>query len=213
MREMNEHESSDSAGYWPAYVDVIINVTLNVIFITGVLAAFLSVIDIRPVTPNLLKSIPVVSEQSPFSAPKPQRLIVEETPHPRGAGSAVSTVVQISGQATIQVSFQNKSIELDKASSIALQEITKELESASQSEWVIWCFADTRQDASARLAYLRMMSVRNSLLQYGISAQRIETRMLEKASGQGPLDRRVLIARFDAKGDLDVPVVPTVSRH
>jgi hypothetical protein len=216
----SDTSSGEGAGFWPGYVDVLVNVVLSIVFVVGLLATALSTIDIRPVQKldsndvrgaseteskaidGLGKAPVAAANPASSSAPEPRLLLVVRAQQTQSdaAGQVTVTDQPSSSGRVLRVQFLAESVDMQVSADQALREAVLSTEVSDESaQWIIWMVADTQHSPAARLALLRLLSVRNALLQAGIAPRAIQTRLLNVAPGQDNGANWVMVARAPAQ--------------
>jgi len=195
MSAANHHEESS---FWPAYVDAITNVMLNILFVVAVFAMALNTVvkDAPKETPNQDAKSPDKPAQPLTQAPQPQEsqptplFVKDSTPQggdkPAGLRWAVLRQ-ETAGEGLMRFDFDPGNSQVSAADASAVREILRKIsETQAAPQWLIWVSVNTRNAADARHAYLRAMAIRTALIDSGQTPQAIEVRLLD--SGQGIQD-------------------------
>jgi hypothetical protein len=205
----------EEQSYWPGYVDAIINVVLNILFIVALFTLALSTVEFSP--PKVVQSTPdttpapqgaqpekaveELAQQVPLQIAISARAYKSQLSNPTEAndlaGSAATKLVTWDtrkleeGAQLVTVTFDEKVAEIPppqgRAFSTALRDLGRE---APKGQWLIWLSSDTRQASASRLAYLRVLSVRSVLVEAGVSPEFIQTRIIDiRDSSDTPVNR------------------------
>ena len=195
MSGANHHEDSS---FWPAYVDAITNVLLNILFVVAVFAMALNTVvkDAPKEKPNQDAKSPDKPAQSLLQTPQPQQsqpqplFVKDSTPQggdkPAGLRWAVLRQER-AGEGLMRFDFDPGNSRVSAADASAVRETLRSIsQTQAAPQWLIWVSVNTRNAADARHAYLRAMAIRNALIDSGQTPQAIEVRLLD--SGQGLQD-------------------------
>ena len=205
----------EEQSYWPGYVDAIINVVLNILFMVALFTLALSTVDFSP--PKVVQSKPDTAPARQGAQPEkaveelaqqaPQQFVISARPYksqlsnPADAidltGSVATKLVTWNtrkleeGGQLVTVTFDERVAEIPvpqgRAFSAALRDLGSE---APKGQWLIWLSSDTRQASASRLAYLRVLSVRSALVEAGVSPEFIQTRIIDiRDSSDNPANR------------------------
>jgi hypothetical protein len=203
-----------AASYWPAYVDAIINVLLNILFLTTALAVGLSTSEAgrrantaltaeQAAAAMELAALPDVP-RAPAEVPrnKPDEILIARNP----ATDAASAAHRLSG-VKWQVAFSPEApglvrLEFDPAVfSLADQQrddlvavLRHQGAELGELRWKIWCTADLSGVDGYRLAYLRSMAVREAIIQAGARTDQVSMRIFGGGENRGPEINRVLVS-------------------
>jgi hypothetical protein len=199
MSAANHHEESS---FWPAYVDAITNVLLNILFVVAVFAMALNTVvkdapkDAPKEKPNQDATSPDKRAQALTQAPQPQEsqplplFVKDSTPQggDKPAGLRWAVIRQeTAGEGLMRFDFDPGNSRVSAADASAVRETLRKISTAQTApQWLIWVSVDTRNAADARHAYLRAMAIRTALIDSGQTPQAIEVRLLD--SGQGLQD-------------------------
>jgi len=205
MSAANHHEESS---FWPAYVDAITNVMLNILFVVAVFAMALNTVvkDAPKETPNQEAKSPDKPAQALLQTPQPQEpqpqqsqpqqsqpqplFVKDSTPQggDKPAGLRWAVIRQeTAGEGLMRFDFDPGNSRVSAADASAVRETLRKIsQTQAAPQWLIWVSVNTRNAADARHAYLRAMAIRTALIDSGQTPQAIEVRLLD--SGQGPQD-------------------------
>jgi hypothetical protein len=197
----------EEESYWPGYVDAIINVVLNILFLVAVFTVALSTVDFAPPKPVQAAVAPAIAQTAAQLPVRPQPVpvtlvVIPEHPYkPSALSQPEQTAVTWKsrtleqGGALLSVDFEDSAADIpppkSRALSTALRDINRD---ATQGQWLIWVTSDTRKTSASRLAYLRVISVRSALIEAGVSPEFIQTRILDvRDSAATPTSRVQLV--------------------
>jgi len=199
MSAANHHEESS---FWPAYVDAITNVMLNILFVVAVFAMALNTVvkdapkDAPKEKPNQDAKSADKRAQALIQAPQPQEsqplplFVKDSTPQGGNKPSGLRWAVvrqETAGEGLMRFDFDPGNSQVSAADASAVRETLRKISTAQTApQWLIWVSVDTRNAADARHAYLRAMAIRTALIDSGQTPQAIEVRLLD--SGQGLQD-------------------------
>lgn len=200
----------ESESYWPGYVDAIINVVLNILFMVALFTVALSTVDFAPPAPaNEVASAPspapsavTVPEPAPTLPPQPAQVAVpaqafkpRALSQPEHAAAVWTSRTLEQGTRLLTVDFDDNAADIPPPQSRALSTALRGLNSeVAQGQWLIWVTSDTRQTSAARLAYLRVISVRSALVEAGVPPDLIQTRILDLRDNAATPSTRVQLA-------------------
>lgn len=203
----NNHHQDGS--FWPAYVDAITNVMLNILFVVAVFAMALNTVvkDAPKEKPVEVASSAQTSQDTVKANEKdrqkqnaaqqkpqlpeaqPKSMFVKESAiqginKPAGLRWAV-TREERNGERLVRFDFEPGNSQITATDASAVRETLRKVSSARQDlQWHIWVTLNTRNTADTRQAYLRAMAVRNALIDAGQAPQNIDMRLLD--DGQDP---------------------------
>lgn len=202
----SHHEESS---FWPAYVDAITNVMLNILFVVAVFALALNTVvkDAPKEKPNPDVQSPDKPAQAkapapaPASAPtpasasasrqvpqtqdaQPQPLFVNaSTPQDSDKPAVVRWTIlrqDSAGEGLVRFDFGPGNSRFSAADDSAVRETLRKISTAQTApQWLIWVSVNTRNAVEARQAYQRAMAIRNALIASGQTPQAIEVRLLD----------------------------------
>ncbi|MFN5349603.1 MAG: hypothetical protein ACK499_03890 [Betaproteobacteria bacterium] len=211
MSAANHHEESS---FWPAYVDAITNVMLNILFVVAVFAMALNTVvkDAPKERLNQDMALNTVVKDAPkerlnqdaksqvkpvqalLQAPQPQEaqpqplFVKDSTPQggdkPTGLRWAVIRQ-ETAGEGLMRFDFDPGNSRVSATDASAVRETLRKISTAQAApQWLIWVSVNTRNAADARHAYLRAMAIRTALIDAGQTPQAIEVRLLDSGQGQ-----------------------------
>ena len=173
-RAANDHSGS----YWPGYVDALVNVVLNLMF----LAAILAIGSFSQGLENSRRKIQAIQVE---------KQAARANNAPGRAASASAPTLQQRAQASLQTKsrldlrFTNDTVRLDASAREHLKmELQNQIRQGVQY-WRLSIDAEVNDNHQRRAAYLRMISVRNVFLEAGIDPARISMRMLPTSQPDG----------------------------
>lgn len=192
-------ETGKTANYWPGFVDALTNVVIAMVFVIVVLAIALSfaaqlmgkrvadeaikkhvaaaaaaAASAAPAAAPVSAATPAV-EAPPSQLPKPARIAVRG--NEQAASAAGGTLRQ--NQNVLQLDFAPAALTLDAAASTRLKEaLAARKDGAARAKvQIVATGPDMQLSENQRSAYVRVMAVRNELLDQGYAAERIAVRI------------------------------------
>jgi hypothetical protein len=189
MSAANHHEESS---FWPAYVDAITNVMLNILFVVAVFALALNTVVKDAPKEKSIEAVSNPDKQELQDVPQaqeapPQPLFVQESP-PQGGDKPAAVRWAIlrqdsAGEGLVRFDFGPGNSRLSAADDSAVRDTLRKISTAQTApQWLIWVSVNTRNAVEARQAYQRAMAIRNALIDSGQPPPAIEVRLLD--SGQ-----------------------------
>lgn len=195
---------NDETSFWPGYVDAIINVVLNILFLVGTFAVALATSSssqknekaekaqavqeitqaIEPMAklPDIVSvaKAPVIEIEKANDALKPVRWTVRQRPE------------QVS---VVKIDFDPRAILLKESERLQLATVFKEQGAQQPAQrWNLWCITDATGSDGSRLAYLRAMAVRQALLQAGVKPEQIDMRIFGGGKADEPSINSVFVS-------------------
>jgi hypothetical protein len=209
--------------YWPGFVDALTNVVIAMVFVIVVLAIALS-FAMQIVASRMAGKLAELqaanvqlqaSQKNPQVEPRPVRAPSTDTPLPAPADARVRIAVAGNERNTparpatvnpatrsLVLEYEQGALTLDDVAQknlvLALGPVKVALEAAPAGTRVALVATGPSLELSdnQRAAFLRLMAVRNQLLEQGVPAARIATRLDPQGPGDMP---RVVVTMEDAK--------------
>ncbi len=195
---------SSADSYWPGFVDALTNVVIAMIFVVVVLAISLSFAAqmmgkklaeqyIKEHTEKLAKTSP-----APPATPVAQEATPPDTSGATTTRIAVAAAPQASSPAPAQVRNNRNRLQLDYAPDAFTLDTSAEAKlreslnaqvggsAAQQRVELVARGPDLALSDNQRAAYVRLMAVRNTLLDLGFSAERVTVRIDTDAPATAP---------------------------
>ena len=190
--------SSGANAYWPGFVDALTNVVIAMIFVVVVLAISLSfaaqMMGKKLAEKYIQEHQAKAQTQSPppappAAAPPPQPVLKEsalvKTTRIAVAGNEASAAASAAGGAvrqvrnTLQLDYAATAITLDAAAAERFKAAVAALgpDLKQRPVEIVASGAGMALSDNQRAAYLRVMAVRNSLLELGVAPERIAVRI------------------------------------
>jgi hypothetical protein len=196
------HSKQNQVDYWPGFVDAIMNVLLNVLFMLCILAFGLALAkqavkssgDDRsdatqaaalvakasppatlPPLPPLLK-LPIDGDDAKLTF---SQITLNTVAAKESAGTDLheGLKAKISALNVLTLEFTSNSEELSEEIKAQLKNSLPAI-AKSQDHIRVWAVDKEQVENSNKLLFRRLMAVRNALLDYGIPAKQIDIRML-----------------------------------
>lgn len=232
MSAGNHHEEGS---FWPAYVDAITNVMLNILFVVAVFAMALNTVvkdapkekpsevvhsqndkNDRPERNTQETNRPIaIQPQGQPQEPQPHPLFVQDSAPPGGhkpLGLHWAILRQgANGDGLVRFDFGAGQSRISPEHASDVRETLRQISIHDAApQWLIWVSLNTRNSADARHAYLRAMAVRTALIDSGQIPQTIEVRLLDSGQGelQGAAQQTVWLARSQ-KSSAKAPPIHT----
>ncbi len=167
---MNRAANDHSGTYWPGYVDALVNVVLNLMF----LAAILAIGSFSQGLENSRRRIRAIQEEKQAASANEVR---KPAASAHGSRPQQRTQASLRANAQLDMRFTNDTIRLDERARERLKlELQNQIRQGVQY-WNLSIDTDVNDNHQRRAAYLRMISVRNVFLEAGIDPARIGMRM------------------------------------
>lgn len=182
--------------YWPAYVDAMLNVVLNILFLVAMFAVAMAVmpapapevstgqrLKLEFETTRSAQGLGVdtqASREITLRPAGPEVAPVSDRPVVRWA----SRTVEGRSTAVFAVDFAKDQVRVPPALQSSLKTaLTDWLPGRGEGLWLIWSMVDRDDEWMARNAYLRALAVRELMLQIGLPPERIQMRLLPQDGG------------------------------
>lgn len=212
-------EGSGQSSYWPAFVDALTNVVINLLFLMALMTLAFFVVSAEVESAQKLaqaQAHKLAQASAPASAPKPapaprQPVAAPARPAltPWGPyevltiASSQATAPEAGGPAVQVLAIKAQGAGRQGTLLFPAQQLTAKLPEALLSPWtgsaqasaLGWRLSirmDAEQPQSKRSAYLRLMTVRNALLELGVGSESIVVQMQDNGRA-GVDDRKVLV--------------------
>lgn len=241
--------STTEVNYWPGYVDALVNVVLNLLFLTGVFTIGLVTLNFEALFTqqkmNLLKidainnihdeakkqakakeflnalpkvKEPIIFQKQNLELPRIYEIRVTPSP-PIKATTILATEVSSAIEPGTPVNFPNKN-SIDKTLQIMFDGLSmyrinfeinqyafdnpwklpipsKEL-LETQHSWLLISFCDTSNSRLTKEAFARLVFVRKSMIEAGMSPNQIQIRVLSESNeinNQSDIERTVFLIK------------------
>jgi hypothetical protein len=180
-------------GFWPGYVDALTNVVLNLLFLISILAAGVFSLGLesgrkvtQPYFPEL-KAVPAAKllQAAPADLVKKIQVSVVKTASPDQSRVHLNGVRRVDGRQEASLGFGAEASQISETDKREILPKLQHLLDQSKGDIVVWTAADTKDPVQRRAAYLRIMAVRDLLVNSGLSTDRITTRLLAGGSNRG----------------------------
>jgi hypothetical protein len=180
---------ASSSGYWPGYVDALVNVVLNLMFLAAMLAVGSFVLGIE-----ISRKILVPTIQT--SVEKVQRLIDETLEEKKGSSSSTIEVIDssppetsqsvkidrvrsIENQTVLHVKFDADALQLNDSIRVNLiPRLHEILQLNPGASFTVLAVSETDPQAR-RISFMRVMALREALNKAGVENSRVVTRILQ----------------------------------
>jgi hypothetical protein len=197
--------SSEGEGFWPGFVDALGNIVIALIFVVLVLAiamSFSAQIYSKKLAEQMLQEklaamavAAKASGASPGGGAAPSmppsdsvtRTLIAVARPPADKASAAPTSMTASNG--IELQFDSLAVTLDDVATQALKSaLRKEIASGApvSSVQIVALGPQMQLSEQQRAAYLRLMSVRNEVLESGVSPDKIQVRIDTKQPAEKP---------------------------
>ncbi len=186
--QQRRRRSSGIDTYWPGYVDALVNVVLNLMFLVAMLAVGSFVLGLEisrhVITPELQTSIEqvrrIVDNAVTTGTTGPARTIdVVSTPAPETSPSIrIERVRSVEEQPLLHVKFAPDALQMTDSIRTDLAPRLRELMQKNPgATFTIWAVSGAEPQAR-RISFMRIMALREALNAAGIDNSRIVTRIL-----------------------------------
>ena len=189
------HSNQKNVDYWPGFVDAIMNVLLNILFMLCIMAFGLGLVqDKVRESANATESAKAQDAANKDKVnPKPLKFPTEETiasfpitqiklKAPASTAVAASTTeasvsATLTEQNVVTLTFTLHSPQLSQELKAHLQTMLPQMAEPGD-DIVVWAVDSDEIANTNKLLFRRLIAVRNALLEIGIPLNRIELRML-----------------------------------
>jgi hypothetical protein len=194
------HDEEEGGGVWPAYVDALTNVILNLLFVVALLAATIVAMHLSaPRKPS--PQAPPAKVQDPLRGQTVVSGTGPSTPS-AGASSAGKAVVgdALPVPKDIVVVFDGDDSKIESQAHEKLINHVRDLVKAGKIHWHMRMSTDLSDSDNKRAGYLRIIAVRNLLVEAGVQRSDITLDFIDDGSGTGttPVQRVELSAKDSA---------------
>jgi hypothetical protein len=162
-------DSTDN-NYWPGYVAAMASLVQSLLLLAVILAY--AIYEMGLLAGKRVDQAVALAMADESVQPVP---IDEDTKK-----NPAKLVQKLKTMGSSEFEFPHNIWQLDEGSSSKVRAEVKKRVGQRASTWLIWVETDTDHAFKRRLAYLRIMVVRNELIRAGIQASQIETRILNK---------------------------------
>lgn len=183
---------SGANAYWPGFVDALTNVVIAMIFVVVVLAislSFAAQMMGKKLAAKYIQEHQAKTAQAPPAVPPPQPRLAEsalvKTTRIAVAGNEAAAAASAAGGAvrqvrnTLQLDYAATAITLDAAAADRFKAAVAALGGnlAQRRVQIVAAGPGMAISDNQRAAYLRVMAVRNTLLDLGVTADHIDVRI------------------------------------
>ncbi len=161
-RLQNNQGIGHNDGYWPGYVDALVNVVLNLMFLAAVLAVGSISLEMDSARKVLLDQ-KAKEDRASFMADHKPKQVAQPVSHDR--------------REQLVLHFVDYAVRLDDSARERLKSELKREMSQGVQYWKVSIDLDVNDNLQRRAAYLRMMSVRSAFLEAGIEPIRFNLLM------------------------------------
>ena len=179
-------------GYWPGYVDALVNVVLNLMFLAAMLAVGSFVLGLEisrkilmPAMQNTIENVRQIMDQTQLDSRKGQSSTIEviDSPASRPSPSVqIDRVRSVDSQTFLHVKFAADALQLSDSTRINMIPRLRELlEKNPEASFAVWAVSEA-DPQSRRVSFMRIMALRDALNKAGIENNRISTRILPGAN-------------------------------
>jgi hypothetical protein len=187
------HSNQENVNYWPGFVDAIMNVLLNILFMLCIMAFGLGLVQDKvrqsanatadadsPDNPNKNLPPPLTrpTEETISTFPVSQiKLKATVTPSQVASVPTTSVSAKLNQPNVVSLEFTGQSPQMVQELKAHLQTYLPQIAQPSD-DIVVWAVDNEEIPNSNKLLFRRLMAVRNALFESGIPSARIEVRML-----------------------------------
>lgn len=171
------HTENESGGFWPGYVAAVASLVQSLLLIAAVLA--LTMYQVGTLAGKKVHAAAAA-------------VVVQEPP----AGAAVGGAA--AGLGEVMLEFPERGWRLDEAALAQLRQQIRQLIGKGAGHWDLSLRTDTDNPQHLRAGYLRLLAVRNVLLEEGVTGAQVDVHLVP-ASGDGSAGRELRI-RADQAG-------------
>lgn len=166
----NVMTDSEENNYWPGYVAAMASLVQSLLLLAVILAY--AIYEMGLLAGKRVDQAVALAMADESVQPVP---LDEDTKR-----DPAKLVQKLKTMGTSEFEFPLNIWQLDDESSAQVRTEVKKRMRQHPGAWLIWVETDTDHAFKRRLAYLRIMVVRNELIRAGIQAPQIETRILNK---------------------------------
>lgn len=200
------HSNDENINYWPGFVDAIMNVLLNILFMLCIMAFGLGLVQ------NQVRETVNTSDEGDTegkgskqknSKPSPKAFPTQETidtfpvslinlktpaiTDPNASTPEISVAAKLNEQNVLSLQFVRQSPEMLQELKTHLQMYLPQIVKPNENI-VVWAVDNEETPDTNKLLFTRLVVVRNALVESGISPERIEVRMLAGESNKNALN-------------------------
>ncbi len=199
------HSNDENINYWPGFVDAIMNVLLNILFMLCIMAFGLGLVQNQvrqTVNTNDDGDTPGKGSKQKKEKPTPLAFPTQETidkfpvsqiklKTPASSDTAASSAetsvkAKLNEQNILSLQFIRQSPEMQHELKTHLQTFLPQIAKPDE-DIVVWAVDNEDTPNTNKLLFTRLMVVRNALVEIGIPANRIEVRMLPGETNKNAL--------------------------
>jgi hypothetical protein len=211
-RLSNEHSNS----YWPGYVDALVNVVLNLLFLAAILA-------VGSFTQGLENSRKVLKEMSGVDDTARKTTGDTAPRSPAESRSQMRDQAPSREELKLILHFADYTVRLDDSARERLKRELQRQISQGVQYWQVSIDADVEDNTQRRAAYLRMISLRSVFLEVGIDPSRFSL-LMQSAPVENVGQQRVhIVSKWQVperkssekphKGDTESPLPEPVGQE
>lgn len=178
------HAQDESGGFWPGYVAAVASLVLSLLLIAAVLA--LTIYQV-----GLLAGKKVQAAAAAVVVPE------AKAPDDGGAGASLLGAMVLE--------FPEQGWRLDAAAQAQLRELIAQQVLRGAQYWRLSLRTDTEDPLRLRGGYLRLLSVRNILLEAGVSGRQVDVRLIHTPEEEGAGRELRILAEMPVQHDGRVP--------
>lgn len=189
------HSNQENINYWPGFVDAIMNVLLNILFMLCIMSFALGQVQdkasdtananessktkIDSFNDNVSHQTLTFPHQKTISSFAESYIQLKPTPSPSKTMPNVSIAANLNdpSQDIWSLEFTSDSQQISKEVKVHLKTLIPQI-IKSQDVFVVWAVDTEEIDNTNKLLLNRLLAVRNALLENGVAADRIEVRMV-----------------------------------
>jgi hypothetical protein len=202
MHISRRHNDQQGNSYWPGYVDALVNVVLNMMFLVAILAAGSFTVGMEGMRKQLMGGT---------GGGRKTQASAEKNPGGRFPGAGRPGFDQAGGAvraANLGVRFNGSTMSIDDNAREGLKEELKRQVDQGVNHWMVSVDVDIEDRTQRRAAYFRMISIRNVFLEAGIAPAMFDMRMYPgEAGGSGNQVVRIVPERQPSAGNKPAPTL------
>ncbi len=173
--------SGEDSSVWQGYVAAVASLAQAMLFLMAIL-----VIALMQVSAQIDMSSKALVQKSKGEKPPAKVSAEEKKVAKKGDKSSEKGKSQGTPQAILKMVFAESTISLNPTEVTELKKImaSKVSENANRGTWDVFAIVDKNNSAKERLAYLRILEVRNILIRQGVASSNVQTNIKHQKGEQ-----------------------------
>lgn len=189
LMQQKRRRSAHSDSYWPGYVDALVNVVLNLMFLVAMLAVGSFVLGLEisrtismPAMQKAMEKVRRIVDDSPIDGTSGSSNTIEvvDSPSPDASRSIrIAQVRNVENQTLLHVKFTANALRLNDSIRVDLIPRLREISRLDpEASFSIWAVSDA-DPQSRRVSFMRIMALKEALNNAGVQNSRVATRILQ----------------------------------